>query len=147
MQGLAEWLPVSSSAYVVVAEKLVGLDPSSLEMTLLLVMLHTGTMLAVIVYFWKEWRNTYFRSQENLWSFLTRSACAMFLTFMVGCPVVKLIDQTMRHGRPRADIEELFSRLGPVAMALLAAGIFILFAGWYGGTRAGGSPATRGVAK
>ncbi len=49
VQGLAELLPVSSSAHVVVAEKLMGLDPSSPQMTLLLVMLHTGTMFAVIV--------------------------------------------------------------------------------------------------
>ena len=53
VQGLAELLPVSSSAHVVVAEKLMGLDPSSPQMTLLLVMLHTGTMFAVIAYFWK----------------------------------------------------------------------------------------------
>ena len=42
VQGLAELLPVSSSAHVVVAEKLMGLDPSSPPMTLLLVMLHTA---------------------------------------------------------------------------------------------------------
>ena len=51
VQGLTELLPVSSSAHVVVTEKLLGLDPSSPPMTLLLVMLHTGTMLAVIAYF------------------------------------------------------------------------------------------------
>ena len=51
VQGLAELLPVSSSAHVVVAEKVMGLDPSSPPMTLLLVMLHAGTMAAVIVYF------------------------------------------------------------------------------------------------
>ena len=62
VQGLAELLPVSSSAHVVVAEKLLHLDPSSPEMTLLLVMLHTGTMFAVIVYFWRRWVHTYFRS-------------------------------------------------------------------------------------
>src|SRR5271154_983325 len=62
VQGLAELLPVSSSAHVVVAEKLLGLDPSSPSMTLLLVMLHTGTMFAVIVYFWPQWRRTYFQS-------------------------------------------------------------------------------------
>jgi undecaprenyl-diphosphatase len=60
VQGLAELLPVSSSAHVVVAEKLMGLDPSSPQMTLLLVMLHTGTMFAVIAYFWKTWKNAYF---------------------------------------------------------------------------------------
>jgi undecaprenyl-diphosphatase len=40
LQGLAELLPVSSSAHVIVAEKLMDLDPSSPPMTLLLVMLH-----------------------------------------------------------------------------------------------------------
>jgi undecaprenyl-diphosphatase len=51
VQGVCELLPVSSSAHVIVAERLMGFDPSAPEMTLLLVMLHTGTMLAVIVYF------------------------------------------------------------------------------------------------
>ncbi len=64
VQGLAELLPVSSSAHVVVAEKLMGLDPSSPQMTLLLVMLHTGTMFAVIAYFWKQWKQTYFASAD-----------------------------------------------------------------------------------
>ena len=35
VQGLAELLPVSSSAHVVIAEKLMGLDPSAPDMTLL----------------------------------------------------------------------------------------------------------------
>ena len=62
IQGACELLPVSSSAHVIVAEKLMGLDPSSPEMTMLLVMLHTGTMFAVIVYFWKGWQRDYFAS-------------------------------------------------------------------------------------
>ena len=42
VQGFAELLPVSSSAHVIMAEKLMGLDPTSPELTMLLVMLHTG---------------------------------------------------------------------------------------------------------
>ena len=61
IQGACELLPVSSSAHVIAAEKLMDLDPSSPEMTMLLVMLHTGTMFAVIVYFWKGWRRDYFK--------------------------------------------------------------------------------------
>src|SRR5579884_3019708 len=56
IQGAAELLPVSSSAHVIVAERLMGLDPSTPEMVFLLIMLHTGTMFAVLVYFWQRWR-------------------------------------------------------------------------------------------
>src|SRR5262249_57378789 len=59
IQGAAELLPVSSSAHVIVAEKLMGMDPSAPEMTFLLVMLHTGTMFAVILYFWPRWRSRF----------------------------------------------------------------------------------------
>ena len=65
VQGAAELLPVSSSAHVIIAEKLMGLDPSSPEMTFLLVMLHTGTMFAVIAYFWKSWKEHYFSSMAK----------------------------------------------------------------------------------
>src|ERR1700679_1943093 len=49
VQGLAELLPISSSAHVIVADKLLGMDPTAPDTTLLLVMLHTGTGLAVIL--------------------------------------------------------------------------------------------------
>src|ERR1700679_3737578 len=69
VQDLAELLPVSSSAHVVVAEKLMGLDPSSPQMTLLLVMLHTGTMFAVIAFFWNTWKRAYFSSTDRFKQF------------------------------------------------------------------------------
>src|SRR6266568_5424543 len=55
IQGMAELLPVSSTAHVIVAEMLMGIDPSDPELTFLLVMLHTGTMFAVLFYFWPRW--------------------------------------------------------------------------------------------
>src|SRR5579884_4558101 len=87
IQGLAELLPVSSSAHVVVAEKLMGLDPSAPALTLLLVLLHTGTMFAVIVYFWRQWRSTYFTSQEAFARFAVRVLVATALTGIVGLAV------------------------------------------------------------
>jgi undecaprenyl-diphosphatase len=56
IQGAAELLPVSSSAHVITAARFMGLDPGSAEFMFLLIMLHTGTMFAVIVYFWPRWR-------------------------------------------------------------------------------------------
>src|SRR5205085_4002190 len=56
IQGAAELLPVSSSAHVILAEKLMKLDPGSPAMVFLLIMLHTGTMFAAVVYFWSGWK-------------------------------------------------------------------------------------------
>ncbi len=129
VQGLAELLPVSSSAHVVVAEKLMGLDPSSPQMTLLLVMLHTGTMFAVIAYFWKQWKQTYFASADAFKRVAIRLAWATLLTGILGEAIKKLIEKTAFHGAPKAEIELLFGRLDLIAPALACAGILILLAG------------------
>jgi undecaprenyl-diphosphatase len=129
VQGLAELLPVSSSAHVVVAEKLMGLDPSSPQMTLLLVMLHTGTMFAVIAYFWKQWVQTYFASADAFQRFAVRLIWATALTGVIGESLIKLVEHTMFKGAPKAEIELLFGRLDLVAPALFCAGVLILIAG------------------
>jgi len=131
VQGLAELLPVSSSAHVVVAEKLLGLDPSSPPMTLLLVMLHTGTMLAVIAYFWPQWRATYFQSASAFRSFAVLVVVATACTAVVGFGLVKLIERTVLHAVPHAEIEDLFSHLEFIAPALAAVGVLIVIAGLY----------------
>jgi len=129
VQGLAELLPVSSSAHVIVAEKLMGLDPSSPQMTLLLVMLHTGTMFAVIAYFWKTWKETFFSSGEAFKRFAVLVIWATFLTGIVGEVLKKVIEKTMFRGAPKAEIEQLFSHLELIAPALAAVGVVILIAG------------------
>jgi undecaprenyl-diphosphatase len=129
VQGLAELLPVSSSAHVVVAEKLLGLDPSSPPMTLLLVMLHTGTMFAVIVYFWPQWRSTYFQSAPAFRRFAALVVVATACTAVIGEAIIKVIEKTVLRAVPHAQIEDLFSHLEFIAPALAAAGLLIVIAG------------------
>ncbi len=129
IQGFAELLPVSSSAHVVVAEKLMGLDPSSPQMTLLLVMLHTGTMFAVIAYFWKTWKAAYFSSVPVFKRFAVLLIWATLLTAIIGEALKIIIEKTMFRGAAKAEIELLFGRLDLIAPALAAVGVLILVAG------------------
>jgi undecaprenyl-diphosphatase len=98
-------------------------------MTLLLVMLHAGTMFAVIVYFWHTWRDTYFQSSDAFKKIAGRIILATALTGIVAEVIIKIIEKTALRGRPHAEIEELFSHLELIAPALAAAGILILIAG------------------
>jgi len=129
IQGACELLPVSSSAHVIAAEKLMKLDPSSPEMTMLLVMLHTGTMFAVIVYFWRGWRRDYFASIGQLQWFAIQVAVATVCTGLVGYGLKELIEKIFMRGVPHAEIEDLFSNLPLIAGALAAVGLLIIYAG------------------
>jgi undecaprenyl-diphosphatase len=130
IQGVAELLPVSSSAHVVLAARLMRLDPTAPAMTFLLVMLHTGTMLAVLTYFWKRWL---------AWARLgIGGRMAGALVVAIACTgalgiAAKLVIERVILARmltpSTAEIEYLFGSLPVIAAALLAAGILIIVAG------------------
>src|SRR4051812_28373986 len=108
VQGAAELLPVSSSAHVIVVEKLMGLDPSAPEMTFLLVMLHTGTMFAAILYFWPRWKK-YVSTTFLKWIVL-----ATAFTGVVGLSLKKVIEKVIlaRLGNDSyTEIEHLFKSI------------------------------------
>jgi undecaprenyl-diphosphatase len=126
VQGAAELLPVSSSAHVIVVEKLLGLDPSSPEWTFILVMLHTGTMFAVIVYFWNAWRREYFSSGAAFLTIVRQVVLATICTAIVGLALLLIVEKVFLKG---ADIETLFSQLPLLGVALLITGFLIIVAG------------------
>jgi len=132
VQGAAELLPVSSSAHVIVAAKLMGLNPTTPEMTLLLVMLHTGTMFAVIIYFWKSWRENFFPSRRDFWRTVKLLLLATVLTGVVGLALKALIERLAFGTADKAEIEMLFGNLGLVSGALAAVGVLIIYAGLLG---------------
>jgi undecaprenyl-diphosphatase len=128
IQGAAELLPVSSSAHVIVAEKLMGLDPSSPELTFLLVMLHTGTMFAVLVYFWKRWA----KLLSTGLSFIRAVIIATAVTGVVGLTLKVLIEKIVLEkilGHSKGEVETLFQYLPLIALNLFVVGAYIIYAG------------------
>jgi len=55
VQGLTEFLPISSSGHLLVVPDLAGWDDAFMTSLAFTVMLHVGTLLALIAYFWRDW--------------------------------------------------------------------------------------------
>ncbi len=56
VQGLAEYLPISSSGHLEICRQLLGLDLSGAESLEFDVMLHVATVLSTVVILWNEFR-------------------------------------------------------------------------------------------
>ena len=55
VQGLTEFLPVSSSGHLIIVPYLFGWHDPFIDSLAFSVMLHIGTLLALLIYFWADW--------------------------------------------------------------------------------------------
>lgn len=54
IQGLTEFIPVSSTAHLLIAEHFLGIPPADEALFIFNVLVQLGTTLALIIYFWKD---------------------------------------------------------------------------------------------
>jgi undecaprenyl-diphosphatase len=54
VQGLTEFLPISSSAHLILLPRVLGWDHELLNSATFVVMLHMGTLAALLLYFWRD---------------------------------------------------------------------------------------------
>ena len=65
IQGLTEFIPVSSTAHLLIGQKLLGI-PSSDAMFSFLVLVQIGTIVSLFVYFWKDLVSILMDTVKNL---------------------------------------------------------------------------------
>ncbi len=128
VQALAELLPVSSSAHVILIGRFLGFDPTTPQGTFFLVMLHTGTMFAVLFYFRKRWTEWIRRTVGGGKSLILALILATLATVLFGGALKYVIEKFVLSAAGKQEIEALFGNLNLIAGSLMGVGILILIA-------------------
>lgn len=125
IQGLTEFIPVSSSGHLVLVPWLLKWSqPSVLFDTVL----HWGTLMAVVVYFWRDWWRLITAWLRGLihWDWHERDARLAWLLILGTVPAV-VIGYLLQ-----AWFESLFGKPVWVAVFLLVTAGFLALAEWLG---------------
>lgn len=67
VQGITEFLPISSSGHLVFFQDMLGLPVA--DLLTFDIALHAGSLGAIIVYFWKDWKQLFLQTMQDLRSF------------------------------------------------------------------------------
>lgn len=134
VQGLTEFLPVSSSGHLIVVPFLLGWDDAFLTSLAFSVMLHIGTLLALLVYFRADWirlipaglaalRDRSFQGDGD-----RRLAWLLILATIPAALAGFLFEDI---------IETSFRQVGLVALMLVLGGVLLLVADRFGASSRG----------
>jgi len=99
----------------------------------------------VILYFWKNWRNTYFSSGKAFRHNAFYVVLATAVTGVVGLTLQSLIKHLYAHNAADFEIEHLFGNSTLIASGLLAAGILIIASSRFSEREGGEISGTRAV--
>ncbi len=124
IQGLTEFVPVSSTAHLLVAQKLMGISANDAVFSFL-ILVQWGTLISLFVYFWKDLLNLVkaffakpFSSKENslAWYIIIATIPALLVGYLL-----------------KDALEELFTTpLLAASIRLFAAAILLSLAEWLG---------------
>lgn len=123
IQGLTEFLPISSSAHVQIAQELLGLsDLTKPQLTAFIATIQIGTELAVVSYFAKtiwEILSHFFRGGLNKWSEQTEQSRMGWL-IIVGTIPIAILGVLFQ-----SQIEQDVRQLWVIAITLIVFGILL----------------------
>jgi undecaprenyl-diphosphatase len=113
VQGLGEFLPISSSAQLVLVPWLFNWEDPGLTFD---IALHIGTLIAVVIYFWKDWLILITKGMSNIQTREGRLFWYLVLATIPGAVIGLLLEQKA---------ETIFRNPVLIAIMLIALGIVL----------------------
>lgn len=134
VQGLAEYLPISSSGHLQICEDILHLDMQGAESLQFTVALHVATVLSTIVVLWKE----FVPLVTSFFGFKRDANTTYVFKILVSCIPIMIVGIFFKDS-----VEALFGKnLLTVGIALCATALLLTFADYFRRTTAD-SPAIR----
>jgi len=122
IQGLTEFLPISSSGHLVIGESLLGLSSPGISLE---IWLHFGTLLAVVIYFRRRFYDIFraaFGGGKREEQSMNRTILAALVTGTVPAAIVGVLFKT--------GIETAFDWPHLAAVMLVVTGIILISTRW-----------------
>lgn len=117
IEGVTEWLPVSSTGHMILLDELVQLDVTQEFLSMFLVVIQLGAILAVIVmYFPKLWP---FSVKEKF--FIKKDTFSMWFKILVACIPAAVVGILFEE-----ELDRLFYNYWTVAFALIVFGVLFI---------------------
>jgi len=118
VQGLTEFLPISSSAHLIYFQKYLGIEKPQLSFT---VFLHFATLLAILLFFRKD-LSKILKGFRNIDSPKTNPSTRIILLLVIGSLPIAILGTLLKD-----KIEPLSSNIGLVSFFLIITGIVLSF--------------------
>ena len=118
VEGITEWLPVSSTGHMIILDELVKLNVREEFLSMFLVVIQLGAILAVIVMYWNRLMPLSFQGGKCQ---LRSDVMSMWYKVIVACIPAAVIGLLFDE-----KIDELFYNYQTVSVALILFGVFFL---------------------
>lgn len=118
VEGITEWLPISSTGHMILVDQFVHLNVSADFYKMFEVVIQLGAIMAVVVLFWNKLWPFHMKNEKPAWK---DGALSMWLKIIVAVIPAAIIGVLFDD-----KIDELFYHPVPVAIALIVVGVLFI---------------------
>ncbi|KRN90567.1 undecaprenyl-diphosphate phosphatase [Ligilactobacillus ceti] len=130
VEGITEWLPISSTGHMILLDQFVKLDVSRDFYSMFEVVIQLGAILAVVILYWskiwpfhkKQTLTPNFNSQAKIWNYMDKDIFIMWVKIVIACIPAGVVGVLFNE-----TFEKLFYKPIPVALALIVFGVAFIW--------------------
>ena len=128
VEGITEWLPISSTGHMILLDEFIKLDVSSEFYSMFQVVIQLGAILAVVLIFWNDFfpfgkkDNKYPMKKHGILSYVKKDKLYLWLLIIIACVPAAVIGLLFDE-----QLEAMFYNYQTVSIALIVFGIAFIF--------------------